>query len=157
MTAADAPRFAPLRGANALDAILATTVERQFMPVDREAWRCQRGKVARAAAHVEDTLAVHALEVVVVPAAAAFEPGTLPGQFDGVELPLGEHRLEVPVHGRDPEAGRRFSCGREDFPWQQGTTGTRDSIEDRRALARVSFHRAGEWAFVGVPTVPLCY
>jgi len=112
------------------------------MAVNREAWRRQPGEVSWAAAHVVDALAVDALEVVVMLASALLEASVLPRQLDSVELPLGKHRLEIPIHGRDAEPGRRSLRGGEDFPGQQRTTGPRDGVEDRSALARVSFHRA---------------
>ena len=110
------------------------------MVFHREAWRREPGEVARAAFDVKDPLALHALEVVMVPPSGHLEARVLSGQIDGFEQSIGEQRLEIPVDGRNAQAGGRSLRRLEDFLGQQGTAGPRDGIEDRGALAGVAFH-----------------
>lgn len=99
-------------------AVLAAAVERQVVIFHSEALRRQARQVARAGMHVEHTLALPALEVVVMLMSHQFEPWVLAGQVHRLQLAFFDQRFEGAVDRGDAQPGypccaaSSTSCGR---------------------------------------------
>jgi hypothetical protein len=76
------------------------------VPLDGESSGRKPGQVARAGVHVENAVAVVALEVVMVLVRGCLIARAIPGQIDRGDLAGVKQQLQVPVHGR--EGQRRY-------------------------------------------------
>jgi hypothetical protein len=123
-------------------ALITEPVKNDFVVFEGETLWHQRLEVARAAVDFEDTLALGALEVVVVLLAGHLVSSRGVGQVDRCKPALLDAELERAVDGRQAES---FDFGGgEDFVGVQGSAGIFDRFADGTALA------CAAWGHVGI-------
>jgi hypothetical protein len=112
------------------------------MVFDREALRREAAEVARAGVHVEHTLALTALEVMMVVVPHRLEARVLAGQVHHLQLACLHQHLEVAVDRGDTQSRHGVLGCYQHLLRKKRAVGLGDGVAYRAALTGVAFHVA---------------
>ena len=85
------------------------------MALNTEAFRCKVGQVARTVVHIEDALAIIALEVVMVRMHCGLIASAVAGQGNGIDVAFFKQTFQIPIDGGLAKAWRLRFRSFQDF------------------------------------------
>jgi len=110
--------------------------------LELEPFRGDRLEIPRTFLHLEHSVTVPAVEVMVVFLSGHFVARGLTGQVDRNEPSVLLKALQISVDGRDSKARNVVPCGFEQLPRTEGVIGFLEDPADGASLTSLSLHVA---------------
>lgn len=110
------------------------------MVFDSEALGCKHRQIGRTRVDIKDSLALVALEMVMMPVVAQLKTWIFTGQHDLAQRPVLDHGFQVSIDRCDPEVWYVVRSKLEYLLGQQRASRGVQGFFDRSALSCGAFH-----------------